>query len=240
MRNTFIALGIAVIIILGFLSMRNRKDNTVPTANPTPPISSDQSKGGSGQATPSSAIESSKGGSVQNTREEDNSINSSNSEAKDNAILRKEPSVKKAKRPVAKLDSNTQPGEPNEGSVREQGFETESAHKAQRASGHIAKIEDLTSIYPQSQQNSQTESLVGDKKTTVIAGVPIQSWVLSEKNSLSNVSIPEARDLGLKVYYWCMELKKQHFEYAGTNRCKSILESQHEERVAAHFRGQPG
>jgi hypothetical protein len=234
MRNTFIALGIAVMIILGFLWAKGHKDNGATTANSNPPISSDPS-GGSSKA----GLKDNSGKAAGSSEPFNGSSTQKGPSAK-GTLIRHQPSQEKQKRPVAMNDLNILKGESNEGSASEHSFEAQGTRKTPRASGKLAKIEDLTSIYPQSQQDPSTESVANDKKATVIAGVPIRSWVLSEQNSLTNVSVPEARDMGLKVYYWCMELKKQHFEYTGVNRCKSILESQHEERVAAHFRGQPG
>jgi hypothetical protein len=98
---------------------------------------------------------------------------------------------------------------------------TESTRSSERSSGDVAEAQELPSIYSRKEQLSA--SAVGSKKRNrkmLIPGVPVQAYLDSQRNGLPNVTAES--DDSMKVYLWCMEVKKGGLQYTGPRECQRI------------------
>ena len=55
----------------------------------------------------------------------------------------------------------------------------------------------------------------------VLHGVPVQAWVLSHRDSIARAVTPDEGD-SLRLFLWCMELKKKRLETVGPKECEAL------------------
>jgi len=145
-------------------------------------------------------------------------------------------STAKAGRDQKKI-SNNNSGVKHEGTGHQHDFETQSAGSDEGFASNAEEGEKLPTIY--SGQESDSQSSVNDseprkKAEKVVQGVPLESFVLSHKNSLGLSAVVEDTSPSMRVYVQCMEVKKKGLEYTGQEECQR-LEGPKEQNLLVKF-----
>lgn len=102
---------------------------------------------------------------------------------------------------------------------------------AVEGSGKTGETEGLPSIYPDEGFHAVSEVIREtvepptpqkvSKKSIVLHGVPVQAWVLSQRDSIARAVTPDEGD-SLRLFLWCMELKKNRLETVEPKQCGAL------------------
>jgi len=94
------------------------------------------------------------------------------------------------------------------------------SREGEAVKGEASASQALLTIYP-SQVNTESETKSQEKsKPKVLFGVPIESWVLSQKDSFAMV--PPKQEQGLRVFLGCMEIRKNGLRALGQRDCGEL------------------
>ncbi|MSP19450.1 MAG: hypothetical protein EXR74_07755 [Bdellovibrionales bacterium] len=152
-----------------------------------------------------------------------------------------------------KTSQNNVQGENNESTDNRSRDQVESASESigseAGASSSFEEIEGLSSIYQseepelsrqsvtsEAQNNSEvSENVVEKEKPSFVYGVPVVAWLKHHKNRLPSKVDPTDVS-GMRVFFNCIEFKKQGAKSLTQGECKEIAISREKSRGAALMR----
>ncbi len=70
---------------------------------------------------------------------------------------------------------------------------------------------------------SNDDSLERAPQRPSITGVPVDDWVLAQRDSIHYSYLEEPADLSMRIFVQCMELKRKHLEYLGADGCQDLI-----------------
>lgn len=100
----------------------------------------------------------------------------------------------------------------------------ENGSQAEGDSGSIAETENLNSIYSQNHEVGQTVAYRSKtrKPKKVVIGVPVEAYVASRRNALGGGDVTAPEELGIRVFFQCMELKKEGPQTLAQRECSQL------------------
>ncbi len=90
-----------------------------------------------------------------------------------------------------------------------------------RGSGQNAQAEKLPSIY-QDEEGRRTEELARGEGPKTVYGVPVDAWVLSQRNSITTEPADARLAEGVRLFVGCMEIKEGHAEALSKRDCAKV------------------
>lgn len=95
---------------------------------------------------------------------------------------------------------------------------------AEASEGESGESEGLPSIYSRKHQDSASKGVNVRKprRKSIIGGVPTDAYIEAKRSSLSLAEVTEDVPQGLRLYLWCMEVKRTAWETATQRQCKHL------------------
>jgi hypothetical protein len=112
-------------------------------------------------------------------------------------------------------------GAKSEGSGHQHHYTFKGSGARSGSPSDVAETENLPSIYSRKKQLSAAAVVRTDLQKQLIPGVPVQAFLDYQKNQFLP-EIPVDTSPAMRVYLWCMEVKKKGLQYAGAPECQRI------------------
>ena len=100
--------------------------------------------------------------------------------------------------------------------------------EAEQPGYSVSSEEELESESDETKVSSQTSPA----KNPVVYGIPVASWLKQQKNRLAS-KVELSNPTGMRVFFNCLEIKKQGTETLTQKQCKEIAVSREKSRGAA-------